>query len=151
MRRAITITLCEQRRCNVASEDSWETSGQLFLMSHCILSCVAIKVNSPQRSRRVDPFRGPIIKVNRVTGNGSLHVLANERSLSIVDPPDPLRKSLLRLTRVCVVARFIPLLYQGYETPIFQVLSISNSNILRSISKIYRYSISQLFLNWLLL
>lgn len=44
---------------NVASEDSRETSGQLFLMSHCILPCVAIKVNSPQRSRRVAPFWGP--------------------------------------------------------------------------------------------
>lgn len=95
----------------MANEDSQEASGQLFLMFHCVFPCIAIKVNSPQRSRRVDPFWGPIIKVNRVAGNGPLHALANERSLSIVDPPDPLRKFPLRLTRVCVVARFIPLLY----------------------------------------
>lgn len=58
-------------------------------MSHCILPCVAIKVNSPQRSRSVAPFwygggGGPIIKVNRVTGNGPLDALVDKKSLSLV-------------------------------------------------------------------
>lgn len=75
---ARAVTMQSRRARNVVSEDSRKANGQLFFMSHCILPCVAIKVNSPQRSRRVDLFRGPIIKVNRIAGNGPLDVLADE-------------------------------------------------------------------------
>lgn len=49
-------------------------------MSHCSLPCITIKLNSPQRSRRIVPFNPEtIIIVNRVTGNDPLNAFSDTK------------------------------------------------------------------------